>query len=313
MSFNVVEFKITYSCNFKCMFCIVGDRRNDRRRLVPIEMIEYLDEIMLENQINTIHISGGEPTLYKELFELLKEIKKRPIKNIILHTNAVMLADIEYAKDILSIVTHVFISLHTLNEYTHKSISGVDNMLKLQLKGIENCVSLGSFTLINTVITKDNLNELIDISCYLSNICVSGWMITFPFLAGWVENNKDKIIVNSLSELKVQLYPAIEKSINNKMNVVTNGLPLCYLDNHISNLIDSYRSIIKMGFDWDNRKLIDSVSVKGKEENMLEDFSNIYKSKKCKRCILNYDCPGFSKELIDTGNWPQLQIVKTLI
>ncbi|PHO06609.1 hypothetical protein BFT35_10580 [Thermoanaerobacterium thermosaccharolyticum] len=306
---NTIEIKITYFCNFRCAFCVVGDRRKNRKNLSNKKILEYLDKIMADNYIDTIHISGGEPTIYKGLIDLLKEIQKRKIKNIILHTNAVMLANDLYAKNVLSIITNIFVSLHTLNEETHESISGIKNQLQLQLRGIKNCVSAGVTTLVNTVITKENLHELIDISNYLIKINVNGWMVTFPFIAGWLRGKEEKIIPNSLNELKSYLYPVIENCINKNFHIISNGIPLCYFDKYLPNLINSYKAINEMGFDWSNRKLIDSESVNNNDEYMIEDVSNIYKPKRCKRCLLNYDCSGFCKTLIDGEKWPNFKII----
>lgn len=75
MNHNRIEFKLTYGCNF----CIVGDKRGNIKSLPMKELLCSLDKFISENFVETIHLSGGEPTLYKELEALLYQIRSRKI------------------------------------------------------------------------------------------------------------------------------------------------------------------------------------------------------------------------------------------
>jgi len=79
LNHNRIEFKLTYGCNFKCNFCIVGDKRGNIKSLPMKELLCSLDKFISENFVETIHLSSGEPTLYKELEALLYQIRSRKI------------------------------------------------------------------------------------------------------------------------------------------------------------------------------------------------------------------------------------------
>ncbi|MHA1986417.1 MAG: anaerobic ribonucleoside-triphosphate reductase activating protein [Promethearchaeota archaeon] len=62
-------------CNFKCQFC------HNKYLLQPNVGREYsikelIDQININSLVSSVSITGGEPTLQKDLLELCKEIKK---------------------------------------------------------------------------------------------------------------------------------------------------------------------------------------------------------------------------------------------
>ena len=65
----------TVGCNFKCEFC------HNKYLLQPnvgreYEITEIIDKISTNLLVNGVSITGGEPTLQEDLFELCKEIQK---------------------------------------------------------------------------------------------------------------------------------------------------------------------------------------------------------------------------------------------
>ncbi len=67
----------TGSCNFRCPFCHNSSlvlEHNDMQSLDKDKILKYLEG--RKRMIDAVCISGGEPTLYKDLNSLIKEIKK---------------------------------------------------------------------------------------------------------------------------------------------------------------------------------------------------------------------------------------------
>jgi len=85
------EMIITEYCNFSCPYCrglkdsIYGDRKIKQLSLNEIKTnIDY----WCENQpLENIRFSGGEPTLHKDIVEIVKYAKKKKIKRIAISTN----------------------------------------------------------------------------------------------------------------------------------------------------------------------------------------------------------------------------------
>lgn len=64
-------------CNFKCPFCHNSSlvlKDSNLNEIKKEEIFEYLKS--RKNMIDAVCISGGEPTLYKGLFELIDDVKK---------------------------------------------------------------------------------------------------------------------------------------------------------------------------------------------------------------------------------------------
>lgn len=84
-SYNYISAFLTFSCNFKCHYCI-----NKYNNLQPYSQMSTMDWIDGLNRIKTrsdrpITLTGGEPTLYKGFYDLVDGIN--PELNIDLLTN----------------------------------------------------------------------------------------------------------------------------------------------------------------------------------------------------------------------------------
>jgi MoaA/NifB/PqqE/SkfB family radical SAM enzyme len=89
-----------------------------------------------------INITGGEPTIHPEFFELLSYIRKRlPMIHITLLTNARMFSQITFTKKFSRIAKKPFtvaINFPSYNKSTFEKITNVKGSYKETLAGIEN-------------------------------------------------------------------------------------------------------------------------------------------------------------------------------
>lgn len=85
--------EITDHCNLRCPTCYAasGPERLTHRSFD--EVIAMLDTVVAsEGQADVVQISGGEPTLHPQLFEILDAAKARPIRHLMLNTNGIRIA-----------------------------------------------------------------------------------------------------------------------------------------------------------------------------------------------------------------------------
>jgi uncharacterized radical SAM superfamily Fe-S cluster-containing enzyme len=80
------EMIITEYCNFKCPYCrglkneIYGDRKIKE---LSLEEIKHNIDLWCENvPLENIRFSGGEPTLHKNIVDVVKYAKEKGIKRI---------------------------------------------------------------------------------------------------------------------------------------------------------------------------------------------------------------------------------------
>jgi hypothetical protein len=88
--------EICDACNLMCPVCYAesGPHRPHYRGLDQIERM--LDAVVRnEGQPDVVQISGGEPTLHPQFFEVLDRAKARPIRHLMVNTNGLKIAESE--------------------------------------------------------------------------------------------------------------------------------------------------------------------------------------------------------------------------
>ncbi|HEY7852764.1 MAG TPA: radical SAM protein, partial [Caulobacteraceae bacterium] len=85
--------EINQACNLTCPVCFAGSSTaNDQHR--PLAQIERMLDILVasEGEPDLVQISGGEPTLHPQIFEVLAAARRRPIRHLMINTNGVRIA-----------------------------------------------------------------------------------------------------------------------------------------------------------------------------------------------------------------------------
>lgn len=118
---------VNYICNERCVFCAAnladGPMRIDGRSRLTVDDLEaWLGEERPAPD-DKVAIAGGEPTLHRELFDLVRWLAARG-PNVVLFTNGLKLADPDYAKGALDAgVTRFEIALFGASAETHEAVT----------------------------------------------------------------------------------------------------------------------------------------------------------------------------------------------
>ena len=155
--FPYIRLSISDVCNFKCGYCLPDGYKidkSDNRTFINIEEIGRLARALSELAVSKIRLTGGEPTVRKDFFEIIKIIKENSgIKKTVITTNGYRLDKI--ANDIKnSGLDGINISIDSLNAETFKKITGHDRLEEI-LRGIKNLQKLNFKNIkINAVLLK---------------------------------------------------------------------------------------------------------------------------------------------------------------
>ena len=155
--FPYIRLSISDVCNFKCGYCLPDGYKidkSDNRSFLNIEEIGRLAKTLSELGVSKIRLTGGEPTVRKDFFEIVKIIKKNSgIKKTVITTNGYRLDKIaDNIKN--SGLDGINISIDSLNADTFKKITGHDRLGEI-LKGIKNLQKLNFKNIkINAVLLK---------------------------------------------------------------------------------------------------------------------------------------------------------------
>ena len=155
--FPYIRLSISDVCNFKCGYCLPDGYKidkSDNRTFLNIEEIRRLAKALSELGVSKIRLTGGEPTVRKDFFEIVKIIKENSgIKKTVITTNGYRLDKI--SNDIKnSGLDGINISIDSLNPNIFKKITGHDRLEEI-LKGIKNLQKLNFKNIkINAVLLK---------------------------------------------------------------------------------------------------------------------------------------------------------------
>jgi GTP 3',8-cyclase len=138
---RVVEYlrvSVTDRCNYRCTYCMPEDGIDhvDRADILSFEEIAGLVSCFVELGVRRVRLTGGEPTVRKDLVELVAMLRAIPgLRDIALSTNGHLLPDL--ARPLRAAgVDRLNISLDTLDPDRFASITRRGDVARV-LAGIE--------------------------------------------------------------------------------------------------------------------------------------------------------------------------------
>ncbi|MBE7412880.1 MAG: radical SAM protein [Leptospiraceae bacterium] len=156
--FKKLRVSLLQNCNFSCAYCSPsGSKLVNTGKQTPVnEILENISRIHDIVGLESIRLTGGEPSLYKNLIELILGLKKLNIPRIALTTNGSRLK-----KSATSLknsgLDSINVSLDSISEEIFQKINrfkGVGTVLE----GIESALNAGIEVKINCTVMK-GINE----------------------------------------------------------------------------------------------------------------------------------------------------------
>ncbi|BEK30793.1 GTP 3',8-cyclase MoaA [Campylobacter jejuni] len=156
---NYLRISVTQRCNFRCLYCMpkIPFDYQPKENLLRFEELFLFVKAAIDEGIEKIRITGGEPLLRKDLSIFIKMISdyKSDI-DLAITTNGFLLKD--FAKDLKNAgLKRLNISLDTLDHKKAKTLAQKD-VLDSVLSGIDEALNLDLKVKLNTVALK-NLND----------------------------------------------------------------------------------------------------------------------------------------------------------
>ncbi len=152
-------------CNCSCSFC--GSRlelyeNNRENRSLSIKDWKRILKEGKNLGLKNIHISGGEPTLYGGLIDLIKYAKSLGLK-VNLNTNGVLLANKEYVRNLNSVkLDSCTISLYSASSSKHDSIKSYYGAFAKALSAMNNIHETDIELNLQTILTVENMNYFLE-------------------------------------------------------------------------------------------------------------------------------------------------------
>ena len=151
---KILMVETTNRCQLECPHCyhVPNNKTND----IDLTYV-YNDISTAPRELNTIVLAGAEPTVRKDLFDII-DFTWRDSRKVVILTKGVRLADGKFVDNLIQ--NHVHYVLIGLNHWNYQ---GKDTHVK-QLQGIKNCVEMGlNFHYIGyTVENYDHLRDVLE-------------------------------------------------------------------------------------------------------------------------------------------------------
>ena len=228
-----------YSCNNACIFCT---RPNDPS--VPNVWGYVKDKSMeqLYNELtkarakfNGVILTGGEPAIRKDFFEILQKCVSLGFEKISIQTNARRFADKTFVKKTLSILgekADFYVSFHSHRKGLFNRLCGTEAYDEA-LAGLKNLLALSPQLRTNTVVMKPNYRELPETASFLCNLGVKAleFMFVHPNGMAWINR---KQIVPRLEKTIPFVKKAIDIAEQKGVKATIINFPLCSLGTYIT-------------------------------------------------------------------------------
>jgi radical SAM protein with 4Fe4S-binding SPASM domain len=153
---------LTDRCNQKCLHC-AADSKYHRPELSTqqwMDIIENLEGSLRRQDRRGVYIwFGGEATCRRDIRELIKYCGDREYFHAI-STNGILFDDdlARYCRE--HKMSHVFVSLDSLDPQKAARIRGVDGAFEAAERAIKNALKYGFLVIVTTTVMKQNIDEL---------------------------------------------------------------------------------------------------------------------------------------------------------
>lgn len=199
--------ELTDRCNLTCPICY-ADSGSEHQQHRSLELInQMLDAIVAnEGEPQIVQLSGGEPTIHPEFFQVMDLVKTKPIKHLMINTNGIRIAKEREFCDRLSQYMpgiEVYLQFDSFEAAALKELRGVD----LRSVREQAIVHLNEFNISTTLVVtlKKGLNDheigkIIDYA--LQQKCVRGVTFQPIQVAGRLEGFNPKRDRYTLTEVR---------------------------------------------------------------------------------------------------------------
>lgn len=188
MKINQCTITLTRACNLRCNFCYAKKTEYIETSIVEYKNLKKIIDFCNEAKVKFVVFTGGEPTLYPYLLDVLQYIKSKENKMYpAIATNGIKLENLEFCKSLINNgIGYIDISLKGKDSDECYKIVGRD-CYQQQLKSIRNLSSLSIEFTCSIVITKGNVHSLCET---VRNACENGAkQFSFTFI---IDNEKSE-------------------------------------------------------------------------------------------------------------------------
>ncbi len=220
---QLISWNMTFRCNLRCPHCYIdASEREGKGELSTDEGRMLIDQIAETSEASKLILilSGGEPLLRKDVFELARYATEKGLI-VAMGTNGTLITD-SVANELKSCgVKAVAISLDSSVPERHDVFRGVKGSWKRALEGIDACIKKDISVQVNTTVTQQNYDEIDDIMALAEKHGASAFHLFFL-----VPTGRGKAIEDISPDMYEQMIEGVlEKVASARYNLAVR--PVC--------------------------------------------------------------------------------------
>lgn len=162
---TLAEIEVTECCNLRCPVCFMAAESADTDPSLE-ELDKFYDAILERSGVDTaVQLTGGEPTIRKDLPEIIRMGREKGFYGIEINTNGVVIAqDKAYLQKLVEAgCTGIYLAFDGLRENPYEVIRGA-RLLETKMQAIKNCRELGiQIVLAMTIVSGVNDDQISDV------------------------------------------------------------------------------------------------------------------------------------------------------
>ena len=276
-----------WDCNLGCPFCYYRFKPKFQRTLRDVKA--DLIKAKFYYKLEWVDISGGEPTIYKHLKEVLEFCDTIGLKKTVI-TNGICIT-----KELDDMVDEWMISIHGTREVHNKCVGkSVFSVVEKNIKMIKKPFR------INLVVTKHNYKNFPEHAIYLGRLKHKPTRVHYimfnPFHEFSLEADIDFMV--SPAEVGSYLKESIKLLEDRGIDSVVRYLPFCFA----KGFEDKVCGMSQIAFDWGewdwSQQLNTNVQLKSDNQYYLMGrntaINNSTIMKECRGCAAEFICDGMS-------------------
>ncbi|XP_066603821.1 molybdenum cofactor biosynthesis protein 1 isoform X2 [Prorops nasuta] len=212
-----LRISLTERCNLRCTYCMPAEGVNltEKSGILTTDEILYLADLFVKEGIKKIRLTGGEPTVRKDILDIIVNLKKlQGLENVAITTNGLTLTRQLPALQRAGLDA-LNISLDTLKEERFEKLTRRKGWARVRA-AIDLAVQLGYNPVkVNCVVMRGfNDDEFIDFVNLTKNLPIDVRFIEYmPFSGNKWQENKMISFKNMKEEIR-KIYPNFQSLPN---------------------------------------------------------------------------------------------------
>jgi MoaA/NifB/PqqE/SkfB family radical SAM enzyme len=274
-----VEIVTGFTCNNNCLFCSVRRKTFDK----TFDELKSDIEQAAKDDPKEINFTGGEPTIRKDILDLISYTREKNVKEIRVTTNGRLFSYDNFTKSMIDGgLTGAIFSIHGHNAKLHDYLTQVKGSFDQSTAGLKKLREFTDSIDVNIVINKKNYEHLPSLTEMLfDKFDIRAICFIFPTIDGNLLKNK--FLIPNYKEIMPFLQKSLDITNEQKKTAWVLNIPNCFFVGY-----EKYASCgeLKTRMIWPKMQV--NLDEQRKKNNVKIDV--------CKPCKFNSSCTGIPED-----------------